>query len=41
VFSGADQGELLATPPAIALLAGYAVLLGAIAARTTLRRDIE
>jgi ABC-2 type transport system permease protein len=40
LFSGTDQVELLALPLAVALLLAYALALGAIAARTTLRRDI-
>jgi ABC-2 type transport system permease protein len=40
LFSGTDQVELLALPVAVALLTAYALVLGAIAARTTLRRDI-
>ena len=40
LFSGTDQTDLLAVPLALALLAGYAVLLSVTAARTTLRADI-
>jgi ABC-2 type transport system permease protein len=40
VLSGTDQADLLASPAAIGLLGAYAIALCAIAARTTLRRDI-
>jgi len=40
LFSGTDQTDLLAAPVALALLAGYAVLLNLTAARTTLHQDV-
>ena len=40
LFSGAIEGNLLALPVALALLAAYTVALAAVTARTTLRQDV-